>query len=50
MSCHTAHFTLLMMIMDGGNDFGDDKNLESESPTIPNVENDLDTNKGYYSS
>lgn len=37
-----------LFYIDGGNDFGDDKNLESEFFIIFNVENDLDINKGYY--
>lgn len=49
-SFHITYDDDELFYIDGGNDFGDDKNLESESPTIPNVENDLDTNKGYYSS
>lgn len=49
-SFHITYDDHELFYIDGGNDFGDDKNLESESPTIPNVENDLDTNKGYYSS
>lgn len=48
-SFHITYDDHELIYIDKGNDFGDDEYLESKSSTIPNVENDLDTDKGYYS-
>lgn len=48
-SYHIHYDDHKLFYIDGGNVFGDDEDLESESSTIPNLENDLDTDEGYCS-
>lgn len=38
-----------LFYIDGSNGFGDDEDLESESSTIPYVENDIDIDDEYFS-
>lgn len=39
-----------LFYIDGSNGFGDDEDLESESSTIPYVENDIDIDDEYFHS